>query len=146
MLDVCKETLTETANDVDTTMKTNFHMVRLLLSIREFTYNIIGGPARKRRTAEGDEDDIFRYDRTNPILGTRQITSGFRKWAERYISECSGQKKYQHQVCLSLYNIKSSNYILQDQPNEQMERYSSRPPLGKPTTISNLKLLKIRLI
>ena len=55
-----------------------------------------GGPAdRKRREAD---DDVFRYDREDPAKGTKQITTGFRKWAERYISACSGQKNYQHQV------------------------------------------------
>ena len=55
-----------------------------------------GGPAeRKRREAD---DDVFRYDREDPAKGTKQITTGFRKWAERYISACSGQKNYLHQV------------------------------------------------
>ena len=55
-----------------------------------------GGPAdRKRREAD---DDVFRYDREDPAKGTKQITTGFRKWAERYISACSGQRQYQHQV------------------------------------------------
>ena len=52
-----------------------------------------GGPERKRR-----EDDVFRYNREDPSVGTRQITTGFRKWAERYLSACSGQKTYKHQV------------------------------------------------
>ena len=54
-----------------------------------------GGPERKRREAD---DDVFRYDREDPAKGTKQITTGFRKWAERYISACSGQRQYQHQV------------------------------------------------
>ena len=55
-----------------------------------------GGPAeRKRREAD---DDVFRYDREDPAVGTKQITTGFRKWAERYISACSGQRNYLHQV------------------------------------------------
>merc|ERR1712157_426683 len=52
-----------------------------------------GGPERKRR--EVDEE---RYNREDPVEGTKQITTGFRKWAERYISQCSGQRQYQHQV------------------------------------------------
>ena len=53
-----------------------------------------GGPARKRRA----EDDVFRYDRTNPCKGIKQITTGYRKWAERYISECSGQRNNKYIV------------------------------------------------
>ena len=53
-----------------------------------------GGPERKRR--EGD--DVFRYNREDPSVGTKQITTGFRKWAERYLAACSGQKTYKHQV------------------------------------------------
>ena len=54
-----------------------------------------GGPERKRREAD---DDVFRYDREDPAKGTKQITTGFRKWAERYLAACSGQKTYKHQV------------------------------------------------
>ena len=55
-----------------------------------------GGPSddRKRRAA----DDVDRYDREDPSVGTKQITTGFRKWAERYLSECSGQKNFNYQV------------------------------------------------
>ena len=53
-----------------------------------------GGPAERKRR----DLDVERYDREDPAVGTRQITTGFRKWAERYISQCSGQKQYQHQV------------------------------------------------
>merc|ERR1711988_273713 len=53
-----------------------------------------GGPERKRR----DLDDVDRYNHEDPTVGTKQITTGFRKWAERYISQCSGQRQYQHQV------------------------------------------------
>merc|ERR1712147_113046 len=53
-----------------------------------------GGPERKRR----ELDDVDRYNREEPTEGVRQLTTGFRKWAERYLSACSGQKNYQHQV------------------------------------------------
>ena len=53
-----------------------------------------GGPERKRR----EDDDMDRYNREDPVQGTKQITTGFRKWAERYISQCSGQRQYQHQI------------------------------------------------
>lgn len=56
-----------------------------------------GGPAPKNEPWMGIEDDL-RYDRENPMSGIKQITTGFRKWAERYLSECSGQKTYHYQV------------------------------------------------
>ena len=52
------------------------------------------GPNRKRR----DDDDVLRYNTEDPAIGTKQITTGYRKWAWRYISACSGQKNYQYQV------------------------------------------------
>ena len=48
-------------------------------------------PNRKRRALDSDFD---RYDREDPKVGTKQITTGFRKWAERYISDCNGQKVF----------------------------------------------------
>ena len=51
-----------------------------------------GGPRDRR-----DVDEI-RYNREDPKVGVKQLTTGFRKWAERYISQCSGQKNSQFQV------------------------------------------------
>ena len=51
-----------------------------------------GGPRDRR-----DVDEI-RYNRKDPKEGVKQLTTGFRKWAERYISQCSGQKNNQFQV------------------------------------------------
>ena len=57
-----------------------------------------GGPS-ERRKREIDADSIWdRYNRFDPFTGTRQITTGFRKWAERYISTCWGQRNYKYQV------------------------------------------------
>ena len=55
-----------------------------------------GGPSddRKRRAA----DDVDRYDRDDPSVGVKQLTTGFSKWAARYLSQCSGQKNYKYQV------------------------------------------------
>lgn len=39
-----------------------------------------------------EADDLTRYDKNNPQRGLRQITTGFRKWALRYISACPGEK------------------------------------------------------
>merc|ERR1711893_409548 len=55
-----------------------------------------GGPAGDRERRE--VDDEVRYDRENPSVGVKQITTGFSKWAERYLSACSGQKNYNYQV------------------------------------------------
>merc|ERR1711920_563225 len=53
-----------------------------------------GGPERKRR----DADDVGRYNREDPTEGVKQLTTGYRKWAQRYLSQCSGQRNYQHQI------------------------------------------------
>jgi len=55
-----------------------------------------GGPAVRRR--RDVEDEELRYDRENPKQGTKEITTGFRKWAERYLAACYGQRTYQHQI------------------------------------------------
>ena len=54
-----------------------------------------GGPALERRRRSADD---FERLANNPRMATRQLTTGFRKWAERYLSACSGQKQHQHQV------------------------------------------------
>jgi len=65
-----------------------------------------GGPSagaqngRKKRSDDYDQfwgDDELRYSQ-DPKLATKQITTGFRKWAERYLAACSGQKKYNFQI------------------------------------------------
>merc|ERR1712050_465932 len=56
-----------------------------------------GGPAkaRKRRSFLGDEDDVLnRYDKNNPVVGIKQITTGFAKWAKRYIYMQTGPTYY----------------------------------------------------
>merc|ERR1712046_321847 len=66
-----------------------------------------GGPAddRKRRDA-----DVDRYNREDPSEGIKQLTTGFSKWAQRYISQCNGQKLNQHQVI----RMEKWNNLLQD--------------------------------
>ena len=56
-----------------------------------------GGPApdRKRRDDDDEDWEFERYDKSNPIRGVKQITTGFRKWAERYVSGCKLQPKRQ---------------------------------------------------
>ena len=74
-----------------------------------------GGPAdRKRREAD---DDVFRYDREDPVAGTKQITTGFRKWAERYLSACSGQKTFSYQVKrMNKWNEKLQAHLTNNAP------------------------------
>ena len=55
-----------------------------------------GGPSDDRKRRETDEMDVERYDREHPSVGIQQLTTGFSKWAERYLSACSGQKNYNH--------------------------------------------------
>lgn len=61
-----------------------------------------GGNPRSRRSEEGDTDYedgmLVRYNKNNPMIGIKQITTGYRKWAERYINECLGQRKSQFQI------------------------------------------------
>jgi len=44
-----------------------------------------------------DEDGFMRYNKNSPMIGIKQITTGYRKWAERYINECYGQRKHKYQ-------------------------------------------------
>jgi hypothetical protein len=63
-----------------------------------------GGRPRERRDDDDENldddydfgkaaDDLIRYDRKNPLRGLRQIMTGYRKWAERYIDQCPAEKK-----------------------------------------------------
>jgi hypothetical protein len=60
------------------------------------------GRVRDRREVSEDgtieDGSLERYDKTNPIRGIKQITTGYRKWAERFINECHGQRKHKYQV------------------------------------------------
>ena len=38
------------------------------------------------------------YNTDDPAVGTKQVISGFRKWTERYLAACSGQKVHKYQV------------------------------------------------
>merc|ERR1711937_12604 len=79
-------------------MRTNFERGNQRCGFYDETQLPHGGPDlagdRKRR----DLDILDRYDREDPSVGTKQLTTGFRKWAERFLSACSGQRNYQYQV------------------------------------------------
>jgi len=58
---------------------------------------------RPRRSDEEDDDffdflDNERYNRTDPCKGIRQIETGFKKWAHRYIGGCGGQANSKYQM------------------------------------------------
>ena len=56
-----------------------------------------GGPKQDRKRRSGLECDIFdddcvlRYDRFDAVRGIKQITTGYSKWAQRYIVDCKVQ-------------------------------------------------------
>ena len=57
---------------------------------------------RPRRSDDDDDDwflelDSERYNRDDPCKGIKQIETGFKKWAHRYIGGCGGQANYEHQ-------------------------------------------------
>ena len=56
-----------------------------------------GGPApsRKRRQAE---DDQLRYSETDGVASINGITGGIKKFAQRYLADCGGQKNQEHIV------------------------------------------------
>merc|ERR1712141_10034 len=75
-----------------------------------------GGPAdRKRRS----NDEWDRYDREDPAEGTKQITTGYRKWAERYISQCSGQRNNKFQVNrMARWNVLLQAHLLKNKNSQ----------------------------
>jgi hypothetical protein len=82
-----------------------------------------GGPERKRREVDDYDyqydysDDGLRYDMMDPAKGSKQITTGFRKWAERYLSACFGQRTYDHQVKrMNKWNQKLQAHLLNQAP------------------------------
>merc|ERR1711915_81188 len=61
-----------------------------------------GGPEERKRRDLVSLDELLRatdrYNRVDPKIGVKQITTGFRKWAERYLGNCSGQRNYSYQM------------------------------------------------
>lgn len=62
-------------------------------------------PTNRKRRSDDESDgftdefgELLRYDKNQPLVGIKQITTGYRKWAERYINECWGQRKHNYQV------------------------------------------------
>ena len=84
-----------------------------------------GGPRERR-----DVDEI-RYNREDPKEGVKQLTTGFRKWAERYISQCSGQKTSQFQI----KRMEKWNNALQKhlEVQEKKDKCGDRMIFGEPS-------------
>ena len=62
-------------------------------------------PTIRKRRSDNDSDgftdeygELLRYNKNEPLVGIKQITTGYRKWAERYINECWGQRQHNYQV------------------------------------------------
>ena len=83
-----------------------------------------GGPQRKRRDAddlvencEDAQNPLCRYDKSNPLRGIKQITNGFRKWAERYLANdkdgksCKRQPERQVDRANSWFQRLSAKYV-----------------------------------
>jgi len=47
--------------------------------------------SRKRREASKKGSPISRLDKNNPVKALKQITTGYRKWAERFLKPCPKQ-------------------------------------------------------
>ena len=80
-----------------------------------------GGPApsaeaRKRRDAVDENDlDFERYNKNDPMIGIKQITSGFRKWAQRYIADCKLQPGRQVERAQKWFVILGKKYVAGEQ-------------------------------
>ena len=90
-----------------------------------------GGPSgdRKRRDAADDlvdacndpQNPLCRYDKSNPLRGIKQITNGFRKWAERYLANdkdgkfCKKQPARQVARANAWFQALSNKYVANQQ-------------------------------
>merc|ERR1712206_35500 len=54
-----------------------------------------------------------------PADRTKQITTGYKKWAERYISQCSGQRTYKFQVeRMARWNNKLQAHLVKNKDDQ----------------------------
>ena len=59
-----------------------------------------------------DEIELGEYNREDPSEGIEQITTGFSQWAERYLGQCSGQKKNKLQINrMEKWNNRLQNHL-----------------------------------
>ena len=71
-----------------------------------------GGPRERR---EDDDDILPRYNKDQPLVGIKQITMGFKKWAERYVSGCKLQPETQVRRSLKWFNQLSAKYVANEE-------------------------------
>merc|ERR1711970_1168898 len=45
-----------------------------------------------------DDDQDVRYSETDAVASVNGITAGIRKWSQRYLAACGGQKNHEHIV------------------------------------------------
>ena len=77
-----------------------------------------GGPSDERQGSEADEIDVDRYHRENPSRGIKELTTGFSKWAARYLADCSGQKNYNYVGNkMAKWNEALQNHLKSHYPN-----------------------------
>ena len=72
-------------------------------------YNGQVTPARSLNNRPNDNDCtdeycLLRYDQNDALEGIKQITTGFSRWAERYISRCGGQPAKQVDLMARWYD------------------------------------------
>ena len=59
-----------------------------------------GSVVRTQRDAEDPDEEFVDvespYDQFDPSKGMEVLVKGYRRWAERYLSNCAGQRKHKH--------------------------------------------------
>ena len=80
-----------------------------------------GPPPRKRRdddlveNCEYAQNPLCQYDKLNPINGIKQITNGFREFAERYVANCKLKPGRQIDRANKWFNILANKYVAKNQ-------------------------------
>ena len=82
-----------------------------------------GGPRPERKRREDDDTcenfpEFCRYDKSNPVRGLKQITTGFRKWAQRYVAECKVQPGRQVERANLWFDKLSEKWIALQNPQQ----------------------------
>jgi hypothetical protein len=89
------DNLDGTENDETNQHAASFDEIGLGGQKEHITYqggkNNPGGSGKSRRSI--DDMDVDRYNREDPCVGVRQIGTGYRKWAIRYLGRCGQQSE-----------------------------------------------------
>jgi hypothetical protein len=77
-----------------------------------------GGPSSRKRRSGNDECELgdescgfAKYNKGEPLVGIKQITRGFSKWAERYIEGCGLQPQTQTARATKWFNQLGQKYM-----------------------------------